>query len=223
MEDFLNLLSPSRMRIVQFVKRRGTVTVDQVAEALDLAETTIRQHLDRLERKGLLRHESVVSGPGRPTSEYQLTEAGLQLFPSQDGRLMGRIIQFMIQEGYPKLVDEFFREIWAERQDELTRRFSEAGAETIEEQLEVLEGFLDEQGFLPEVEIDGTRAIIRECNCPFAEGVSATRLPCRLEAQLFEQVLQRKLERVNFMPDGHPACVYEFEIESDSGEPRPAE
>ncbi|MFW5968713.1 MAG: helix-turn-helix transcriptional regulator, partial [Persicimonas sp.] len=99
--DLLALLSPSRMRIVEFVKRRGAVTVDETVEALDLAETTIRQHFDRLEKKELLERESVVKGPGRPTLEYRLTRAARELFPSQNGRMFGEILEFLMREGYP--------------------------------------------------------------------------------------------------------------------------
>src|SRR5699024_5294406 len=81
--NFLNLLSESRTRIVQFIKSQGDASVEEVAQALGLAGSTIRQHLELLEEKGLLKHESVAKGPGRPTSRYRLTPSGRQLFPSQ--------------------------------------------------------------------------------------------------------------------------------------------
>lgn len=214
-EDFLNLLSPSRMRIVRFVKSRGTVTVEEAMEGLELAETTIRQHFDRLEQKGLIEHESVATGPGRPTSCYRLTSAGRRLFPSQDGQLFGHVVDFMLREGYPGLVDEFFRQTWSQRRERLVELIDDAQADTLTDKLAALEAFLREEGFVPEIDVDGERVTIRECNCPFAEGVRATRLPCRLEAQLFEQVLQRNLSRVGYMPDGEPACTYEFNMGED--------
>ncbi len=220
MEDLLTLLSPSRMRLVEFMNREGVVTVDGAVEALGLAETTIRQHLDRLERKGLVTHHSVVHGPGRPTLEYRLTERGMRLFPNQDGHLLGRLLQFVIQEGYPRIVDDFFHDIWAERRDQIVQRFEQEGADTLPRKLEILEDFLEEQGFLPEIKVTEDRVTIRECNCPFSESVRATRLPCRLEAKMFEQLLQRDLARVGFMPDGQPACEYEFDLAEEAEEDR---
>lgn len=211
MKDLLNLLSDSRMRIVQLVKRRGAVTVDEAMEALELAETTVRQHFDRLEEKGLLVRESVPRGPGRPTLEYRLSPAGERLFPSQDGALFGKMLDFLVKEGYPAVIDTFFRQMWAERQQELVERFDEAQATTVEERLAIVEEFLAREGFVPEIEVDDAQVTIRECNCPFSQAVRATRLPCRLEAQFLEHALQRDLKRVGYMPDGHPACVYEFD------------
>lgn len=216
-DDLLKLLSPSRMRIVQFLKRRGTVTVDQTIEALGLAETTIRQHFDRLEDMELIERRSVADGPGRPTMEYRLSTAAEGLFPSQNGPLFGRIVEFLVHQGYPGLVDAFFREMWRERRDRLVERLEETGATSLEERLDVVGEFLSAEGFVPEIELDGICVTIRECNCPFSEGVRATRLPCRLEVQFLEHALQRDLKRVGYMPDGHPACVYEFHRD-DAGE-----
>jgi predicted ArsR family transcriptional regulator len=219
-DDLLNLLSPSRTQIVQFIKRRGTVTVDETIEALGLAETTIRQHFDRLQDKDLLDSHSVPDGPGRPTLKYQLTPAGKRLFPSQDAQLFGKVLEFLVQQGYPGLIDEFFRQIWRERTEELVARLEQAEATGVEERLTVVEAFLAEQGFVPEIGVEGDCVTIRECNCPFSEGVRATRLPCRLEAQFLEQALQRDLTRVGYMPDGHPACVYEFQLDPPEEPPR---
>ncbi len=216
MKNFLNLLSPSRMDLVQFVKRRGQVTVEDAMHGLGLAETTIRQHFDRLEEKGLLGHESVARGPGRPTSVYHLTEAGRRLYPSQDGQLLGEMVEFLMREGYPGLIDQFYHETWSQRRERLNALIDEAQADTLEERVAVIAEFLEAEGFFPEVEHDGERVTIRECNCPFAEGVRATRLPCRLEAQLLEQVLGRELSRVGYMPDGQSACVYEFDLDDEA-------
>jgi predicted ArsR family transcriptional regulator len=75
-----------------------------------------------------------------------------------------------------------------------------------------VEAFLERQGFVPEIDVDEERVTISECHCPFAQGVRATRLPCRLEARFLEQALQKKLRRAGYMPEGHRACVYEFSL-----------
>jgi predicted ArsR family transcriptional regulator len=87
------------------------------------------------------------------------------------------------------------------------------GVESVEQRLEVVAEFLGQEGFMPEIETSEGRVKINHCNCPFSEAVRATKLPCRLEAQLFEQVLQRKLTRTGYMPDGDAACVYEFDLD----------
>ncbi|MFW5968910.1 MAG: helix-turn-helix transcriptional regulator, partial [Persicimonas sp.] len=176
------------------------------------------QHFDRLEDKELLERKSVAKGPGRPTLEYRLTPAGQGLFPSQNGRLFGQILEFLMREGYPGLVDAFFRQMWRQRTDALVEGFDEAGATELEERLEVVEDFLEEEGFVPDIDTEGDCVTIRECNCPYSEAVRATRLPCRLEAKFLENALQREVSRVGYMPDGHPTCVYEFHLDDEEND-----
>jgi predicted ArsR family transcriptional regulator len=215
LEDLSSLLSPSRARLVDLMKRKGSTTVAEATEQLDLAETTIRQHLERLGQQGLVDHESQSSGRGRPTLRYRLSPLGERLFPTQDGALMRELVDFLVQQGYPSLVDAFFQQMWQERADELQERIEESEAGELEATLEVLREFLAEQGFMPEVDRQGEDVTIRECNCPFPESVRATRLPCRLEAEFLERVLGRELTRVGYMPDGEPACTYEFKADEE--------
>ena len=215
LEDLSSLLSGSRARLVELMKRKGSATVAEATEQLDLAETTIRQHLERLEQQGLVEHESESSGRGRPTLRYRLSPLGERLFPTQDGTLLRELVDFLVRQGYPRLVDDFFQQIWEERREELDERIRQSEAGELAATLEVLEEFLAEQGFMPEIERDEEGVTIRECNCPFPESVRATRLPCRLEAEFLERVLGRELTRVGYMPDGEPACTYEFNTEEE--------
>lgn len=216
MEELLNLLSTSRMQIVELINRQGPADVTEIARSLDLAKTTVRQHLSHLEERHLVASQSISEGPGRPRLRYQLTETGHKLFPSQDGPLFGTLIEFLLREGYPGVVDDFFRQMWKQRREELAREMEKREAVELPERLEVLEEFLERQGFSPSVEIDAAGVTIRECNCPFSEGVRATRLPCRLEAQFLSQALQREGQRVQYIPDGKPSCNYLFPHESTS-------
>jgi predicted ArsR family transcriptional regulator len=211
-QGLLPLLSSSRMRLVTLLKRHGTITVQFATEELGLAETTIRQHLDRLADAGIIESEAVSEGRGRPTLHYRLSPAGERLFPSQSSEMLGTLLRFLVREGYPELVDRFFREMWDARQATVEERLRMSSASTLPERLDVLIAFLAEQGFAPEVRLEDTKVTLRECNCPLSAGVDATRLPCRLESAFLEHVIGHELTRVTYIPDGHPACTYEFSI-----------
>lgn len=168
--DFLHLLSDSRMRIVQLVNSRGEVGVEEVATALGMGGTTVRQHIERLEEMGLLEHERVIQGPGRPSLRYRLTADGRRLFPSQDALLLDRAMDFMMRTGYEGMIDDFFQDIWKERGERLFGRMHEAGIEPPEAPgdaavapgaqdpaqvrarvLEFIADFLREEGYMPRV------------------------------------------------------------------------
>lgn len=174
-----------------------------------MARTTVREHLLQLKEKGLLRRRRERQGRGRPSHRYEMTQRAKMLFPSRDGELMGRLIRFLQDHGATDLVETFFESYWESRTQAVKRKLRSAGSNDLGEQLRVLREILEEEGFMPVVDQGDETVTVRECNCPFPESVKQTRIPCRLEKQFFEDVFESELERVDYIPDGNPACVYE--------------
>ena len=214
MRDITQILSASQKRLLDLIQKVGEVTVAEAVDHLDLATTTIRQHVATLEDHELVDRREQADGRGRPTAYYSLSERGRQLYPSNDGEVLSELLEFLGREGYHRAIDDFFHEYWEGRRKDLQKRLEEADAGSFEDELEVLREFLADQGFMPEVDVrdDGT-VVIRECNCPLRGSVRATKLPCRLEAEFLEKVVGRTLTRVEYIPEGNPACTYEFELD----------
>ncbi len=211
MKNLTHVLSDSQTELLDVMKRQGEITVEEASTRLDLAPTTIRQHINRLEELGLVERRKEIQGRGRPTLHFSLADLALQLYPSMDDDVVGDLLDFLTTEGYHGAIDTFFKRFWEIRRRDFEQRLDDADASTLEERLDILEEFLDEQGFMPEVEVrDDGQILIRECNCPLRGAVEKTRLPCRLEAQFLQEVVGRVLERVEYIPDGHSACSYEF-------------
>ncbi|MEX0601384.1 MAG: transcriptional regulator, partial [Rhodothermales bacterium] len=114
------------------------------------------------------------------------------------------------EHGAQDLLRTFFEEFWNERLREFRHRLSVATGDEASRSVRVLDEFLSEQGFMPEIEVGDDGITIRECNCPFPEAVRHTRLPCQLEAQFFERIFSEEIGRVSYIPDGSPACTYQF-------------
>lgn len=207
-----DLLSESRLEIVNLAKARGEISIDDVVEELGLAKTTIRQHLNRLDQLGLVEKSSKREGRGRPKLIYSLTDTGERLFPSGDAEIARELVKYLQKTGNDELIRKFFEEFWKRRRSEFQLRCDATGADTLEEKLQVLYELLDEQGFMPEIDFNGDTASIRECNCPFSETVKASRIPCELEAQFMQWIVDADAERVAFIPDGASACTYDFDL-----------
>jgi len=62
----------TRGRIVSLL-RRSPLTVDELAQALDLTDNAVRAQLSALERDGIVRHEGLRKGTGKPSVAYALT------------------------------------------------------------------------------------------------------------------------------------------------------
>lgn len=218
MSSALDLVSSdTRRELLQIIKRRGSLSVDEAMEALGMARTTVREHLLHLKEKGLLTRTAERQGRGRPSHRYEMTRRAKVLFPSRDGELMGELVQFLKEEGAEDLVETFFERYWEARTEAVKQKLRSVAADDLEGQLEVLRGILEEEGFMPEVNEEEQTVTVRECNCPFPESVKRTRIPCRLEEEFYKTIFETELERVSHIPEGHSACTYEIEVEHVSG------
>lgn len=212
MSSALDLVSSdTRRELLQIIKRRGSLSVDEAMEALDMARTTVREHLLQLKEKGLLDRSVERKGRGRPSHRYEMTRRAKVLFPSRDGELMGRLVRFLNEQGAKELVQTFFESYWDDRTEAVKRKLENVAPDDLDAQLEVLRSILEEEGFMPEVTHDGERVTVRECNCPFPESVKETRAPCRLEKVFYEAIFETELDRVSHIPEGNSACTYEID------------
>ena len=90
----------TKEEILSLLKRNGGHSVNELAASLNLASITIRQHLTKLDRDGLLVTESRVQdngGPhssGRPHYVFRLTaKAHAQEFPYRSDRLVELLVR----------------------------------------------------------------------------------------------------------------------------------
>jgi predicted ArsR family transcriptional regulator len=141
-----------------------------------------------------------------------MTPLAEQLFPGHEGSVFAEFLAYLKEQGEDALIESFFRSFWDDRLDEVERRLKEpletAGMQKI---VGVLEDVLEENGFMPEISEDGERVVVSACNCPFAEIVGTTELPCTSEACFYEALFDR-VERTGHIPDGDAACVYELPV-----------
>ncbi|PEN14898.1 transcriptional regulator [Longibacter salinarum] len=200
--------SDTRRELLRLVKQKGSLSLDEGMEALGMARTTVREHLLRLERKGLVERSTVRSGRGRPSLLYTITAKANVLFPTRDDELMNDLLTFLNDQGAGDLVTAFFESYWGERTERVERRLEDVGEDDVDARVELLRDILEEEGFMPKIDRTADGITIRECNCPFPESVKQTQVPCNLEVAFYESVLGVEVERSAYIPSGDAACTY---------------
>jgi len=214
MSSALDLVSSdTRRELLQIIKRRGSLSVDEAMEALGMARTTVREHLLQLKEKGLLTRSVERKGRGRPSHRYEMTQRAKVLFPSRDGELMGRLVRFLNEQGAEDLVQAFFESYWDDRTEAVKQKLEEVASGDVEDKVDTLRQILEEEGFMPQISREEGQVTIRECNCPFPESVKETRIPCRLEEEFYKEIFGVELERVAHIPEGNSSCSYKVETE----------
>jgi predicted ArsR family transcriptional regulator len=86
----------TRSAILEILRRRSTVGVDDLARELELAGATVRRHLDVLLRDDYVAVTQERGRTGRPRHIFSLTEAGVELFPHHYVRLTHRLLEEIV-------------------------------------------------------------------------------------------------------------------------------
>ncbi|MCC6381593.1 MAG: ArsR family transcriptional regulator [Dehalococcoidia bacterium] len=82
--NLLSILAPTRRRLLLTLKRRGEQRTEELAAALEISVSAVRQQMLTLSAEGLVARREVAGGRGRPKLVCRLTPAGERLFPSDD-------------------------------------------------------------------------------------------------------------------------------------------
>lgn len=209
------MFTGSKKDIIDLIKRRGTLSIDEAVDEISLAKTTLREHFLQLERDGYVERDYVRSGPGRPSLQYQLTAKGNSIFPSSESKLIRNIISYLKSKGSEQLVEDFFEDFWDQRLEEAQERIEESGASDAESKMNILMKMLDEEGFMPEFSMDDDSKTleVKECNCPFSEVIKETRLPCKLEEMFYKKLFSMDTERTSYIADGDHSCTYNIPVD----------
>lgn len=206
-------LTESKQQIVDLLKKNPELSIDELVAEIDLAKTTLREHLIQLERDQFVKRSYHRSGPGRPKLVYKLAERGESLYPSMEPQLFADFLSYLEDREEQALIHEFFETFWESREQKARKLLGMDEKEVIssETDLTPLIQMLEEEGFMPELESDPGSISIKECNCPFAKIINVTDQPCRLEAKFYDNLFGSKIDRTAFIPSGDHTCTYQTE------------
>lgn len=192
------------------LKKRGEARAEELAAAVGVTVSAMRQHLTSLAADGLVGHRVVRSGPGRPKHFYFLSEAAEARFPKTYDELTNELLDYVSDES-PELLERVFERRRERRVAGASARlagldFAEAVAE--------LARILDEDGYLAEVvAVEGEPGVWRivEHNCAILGVAARYGQACTSELDFIRTVLpDAEIERVAHMMAGARQCAYEL-------------
>ena len=193
-------------RLLFLIKRRGPRRAAALAEALGVTHEAVRQRLVRLEEEGLVEAETEPGGRGRPARLWRLTGKAQARFPDTHADLTVALI---------RSVGEVFGEAGLDRliqaRDERLRAdYGRAldGADGLGERVRRLVRLRSAEGYMAECRAEAEGLLFVENHCPICAAASACQGFCRAELDLFREVLDAKVERVEHIVAGARRCAY---------------
>jgi predicted ArsR family transcriptional regulator len=200
-----------RQRIVEIIKSEGPVTVAELADSLQMAQVSVRHHLDILIGEdlvvaaGVRRHE----GAGRPSQVYALTNEAAKLFP-QRGTILAAD---MLGELKAVMPNQEVRELLLRLAEKTARTAPRLSPDSpIEDQLDAISEFLTEQGYNAHWEIHNGCYELYACNCPYTGVADDHPELCMMDQAMIQHLMPDLIRLESRVLDGTTRCRYTLQL-----------
>lgn len=176
------LLASTRGRVLSEL-RRGARTVNELADLLGLTDNAVRLHLAGLERDGLIAHEGVRRGVGKPAHVYVLTPEADSLFPKAYATILTALIEELRAREGSEHLEEMMRAIGRRTGEQARSRAQDVGT-----RVAAAARVLSDLGGLVDVIEGETEFLIRGYSCPLAAVVQGSPETCAFAEELVSGV-----------------------------------
>lgn len=205
----------TKQDILQLLLKEEQATAQELAEALEISPQAIRRHLKDLEGAGLIEHQQVQGGMGRPQHIYKLSRKGRDRFPSRYGEfaisLLDTLSKTIDEEQFSTILQKQWQRKAQEYRDCL-------GNGSVEERVAKLvkmrqaEGYMAEWYTIKPEDTSGrmsTHYVIVEHNCAISEVAQSFPSVCGHELEMFAVALEDcYVERTHWLNNGEHQCGY---------------
>jgi predicted ArsR family transcriptional regulator len=200
-------VQPVRRRIIEILKANGGATVAELAGHLDMAQVSVRHHLDILIGEDLVEASGVRrrDGAGRPSQLYALTVGAAKLFPQRHGVLASDVLAEM----KALLPDDEIQHLLRRVAEKTSRRAPVTTAEqSMEERLDEVTQFLTGEGYVARWERSDDCYVVQACNCPHTGVADHHPELCSMDEVMFQILLPGSVRLESRVLDGSSQCTY---------------
>ncbi|NVJ58680.1 MAG: transcriptional regulator [Vibrionaceae bacterium] len=202
----------SAEKILETIKRDGSVTAKQLADKLGMTTMGARQHLQALEHEGLVSFSDLKVKIGRPTRHWALTAKGHSQFSDRHSDLTIHVIEAVENlfgvEGLQKIAEEREEKTYQLYVSELEK------CSTLEQKLSRLVELRQQEGYMAELEEKSEQFFLIENHCPICKAAKHCPSLCQSELNIFQRLLgeQCLVTRREHIVSGERRCVYQIAL-----------
>lgn len=196
----------SDIGLLDILRKAGPCSVAQLATAMEVTATAVRQRLTRLLTQGDIERSTERVARGRPVHRYGLTEKGRRRAGANFADLAIALWEEIRSIQDPEV-----------RRGLLTRISGRMAAlyagqirgSSVEERMESLAELFRERQIPFDVERSHDLPLLHARACPYPELAERDRSVCAMEKNLFSELLGENVRLSNCRLDGHSCCTFE--------------
>ena len=199
-----------RKALLRHLLRHKTgAAVDELAQAIGVTRTAVRQHLAALMRDGLVVHGAARASGGRPQQLYVLSDAGKEAFPRHYSWFAGLLVAEIEREhgaaGLRTRLGRIAAAVVAQLRQQQPRTRPGIG-----ESVESLANVMDGLGYDARAGRDAGVPTIEADNCVFHELAMRNPEVCQFDLALLSGYTGSKVALDECMAHGGHVCRFRF-------------
>jgi predicted ArsR family transcriptional regulator len=191
--------------LLDILRRAPAQSIAELARAMGVTATAVRQRLTRLMAQGLVRRTVLREGRGRPRHQYELTGLGRKSAGVNFADLAMALWHELRQIADPAVRQGLLQRI-AQRLAETYS--SQINGESTEARLTAVAELFSSRRIPLEVERRQQLPVLRALSCPYPELAEQDRAVCAMERMLFSDLAGVALKLDECRLDGQPCCTF---------------
>jgi predicted ArsR family transcriptional regulator len=192
--------------LLDLLRKRGPLSIAQLAAEMDVTATAVRQRLTRLLAAGDIERAVERAGRGRPLHRYALTEKGRR----RAGANFADLAMALWHEVREIPDPEIRRGLLARISKRMATLYAdEVRGSSLDEKMESLAAVFRERQIPFEVVREHELPILHVQACPYPELAEQDRGICSLEKMMFSELLGENVRLSHCRLDGHNCCTFE--------------
>lgn len=192
----------------ELLRNKEGLTVEALANILDVSRNAVRQHLTALERDGLVAKGRTQASGGRPEQLYVLTHAGEERFPRQYSWFSEMLLQMLQAEFGSAGLEEKLLEMGRSVAKSLMTRLPDEG--NASKRIAAIAQIMREIGYDAVTKTENGEDQIEAHNCVFHELAAKCPQVCSFDLALLSSCSGRRVEHRSCMVRGDDACRFRF-------------
>lgn len=199
-------LPTSDSGLLDLLRIAGPLGVSELANAMEVTPTAVRQRLTRLLGQNAIQREATRHGRGRPRHRYWLTEKGLSLTGSNFTDLAVTLWRDMRETADPEL-----RRVTLQRiaQALATSYAGQIHGSTPEERMRSLAELLSQRRIPVSVENTDQGPVLTEHACPYPKLAEQDQEICNMERMMFSELLGQQVVLTQCRLQGGSDCRFQ--------------
>ncbi|HFD12449.1 MAG TPA: HTH domain-containing protein [Crenotrichaceae bacterium] len=201
--------SRQQQLLAAMMNSRSALSIDELADLLEISRTAIQQHITILQRDGHIEHGKFIKTAGRPIQTFILTESGIHLFTKRYSWFSGLLLDDLKQQLGSEGLSQYLRKLGVRQGKQLLEQLN--GMQPAEK-ITAIGNLMQEMGFEASVQLGGGSElpVVNACNCVYHDLAQQHQEMCQFDHALLATLSGCDVDIIECIADGGCACRFKF-------------